>query len=142
MSDGDRALLLSLFLYLLYAGFREADFAPRNARVLLAESPSRVCVCVRACWRQSLTLTDPPVLTPFVRSYIYIHSSCFNQLRFLCIYVCVRITTVVFLAPPPVRLVGRLLRPTGERAERSEADRPGGKGRKKAWDRKRRTKEA
>ena len=38
--------------------------------------------------------------------------------------------------------VGRLRRPTGQRAERSEAGMLGGKGRKKAWDRKRRTKEA
>ena len=49
LSDWDRALLLCLSLYLLYAGFREADSSPRNARVIPAEFPSRVFVCVCVC---------------------------------------------------------------------------------------------
>ena len=45
LSDWDRTLLLCLSLYFFSAGFRETDSAPRNARVLPAESPSRVSVC-------------------------------------------------------------------------------------------------
>ena len=46
------------------------------------------------------------------------------------------------IAGTTITAIGLLRRPTEQRAERSEADMPGGKGRKKAWDRKRRTKEA
>ena len=65
LSDWDRALLLHLSLYLLCAGFREADSALRNARVLPAKSPS-VSVCACACGRQGLSLTGPPGVTPYI----------------------------------------------------------------------------
>ena len=49
LSDRDRAFLLSLSLLLLSTGFREAASASWKARVLPAESPSRVSMCVCGC---------------------------------------------------------------------------------------------
>ena len=44
--DWDRALLLYQFSIAIHAQVSEADSAPRNARVLSTESPSRSSVCV------------------------------------------------------------------------------------------------
>ena len=78
MPDWDQALLLSVFsIIALRAGLREAASAPRHARVLPAESPSRfqsVCVCRCRCFvTRRLASCNSPHLNIYIHTYT--HSS-------------------------------------------------------------------
>ena len=82
-----------VFSIVVLCRFREADSAPRNARVLRAESSSRVSLHV--CRRQSLSLTGSSVVTPLLYTFTYIDIYTrlvwlFNLLLFLCVCMCAK----------------------------------------------------
>ena len=85
LSDWDRALLLHLSLYFLCVVFREADSAPRNARVLPAESPSRVFVCVRVgVIALSLTGCNPFHMIRYIYTFVLFQSVAVSVYRCVC----------------------------------------------------------